>query len=338
MLLTISDLRNNRERPAEGGGARARAKVLHDWVYSADSKRGGYSSSDATLPVRLATLLAPQSAKKGLWWMEARLEGGSMDRRKEQEHATAPGDADDVEMSADLMALARKMRMSTDVRKAVFCAVMGAEDYVDAGHRLAKLTPQLKPPQDREIVRVIFECCTQEAEYNPYYAAVLRTVCGAHGGGNHAYTLRFSFWDMLKEADGMPRRKIENAAQLLVSLLVDKSPRVGWDCIKPVEWLALKDHPCVPPAALLLCPCCLAVSPRCACGWLRSGQRLFLRTLCAELLASPRSKAAIGALVERADLATAREGLAMFAQSLPAQLAEALQALLPSAFGVATAG
>ena len=71
--------------------------------------------------------------------MEARLEGGSMDRRKEQEHATAPGDADDVEMSADLMALARKMRMSTDVRKAVFCAVMGAEDYVDAGHRLAKL-------------------------------------------------------------------------------------------------------------------------------------------------------------------------------------------------------
>ena len=74
---------------------------------------------------------------------------------------------------------------------------------------------------------MIFECCTQEKAYNPYYAALLRSVCGAHGAGNHAYTLRFSFWDLLKDADGTSRRKLENAAQLLATLLLDKSPRIG---------------------------------------------------------------------------------------------------------------
>lgn len=234
MLSTISDLRNNRERPSDiNGGLKSRAKILMDWVYSKESKGGGVDSAEFTLPVRLETLLAPENTKKGLWWMEARLERGSL--RQGDKDADDHRDGSDLEfgepeMSADLMALARKMRMSTDVRKAVFCAVMGADDYAEASRELARLAPQLKPPQDREIIRVIFACCSQEKSYNPYYAALLRSVCGAHGAGNHAYTLRFSFWDLLKDADGVSRQKLENAAQLLASLLLDKSPRIG-ECL-----------------------------------------------------------------------------------------------------------
>jgi nucleolar MIF4G domain-containing protein 1 len=239
MLSTISDLRNNRERPSDiTGGLKSRAKILMDWVYSKESKGGGVDSSEFTLPVRLETLLAPESTKKGLWWMEARLERGSLrkgDNGRDEHSDGSDTGLGEPEMSADLMALARKMRMSTDVRKAVFCAVMGAEDYAEASRELARLAPQLKPPQDREIIRVIFACCTQEKSYNPYYAALLRSVCGAHGAGNHAYTLRFSFWDLLKEADGVSRQKLENAAQLLASLLLDKSPRIG-ECLAYV-WL-----------------------------------------------------------------------------------------------------
>jgi nucleolar MIF4G domain-containing protein 1 len=229
MLSTISDLRNNRERPSDiNGGVRSRAKLLTDWVYSKESKGGGVDSGEVTLPVRLETLLAPDSTKKGLWWLEARLERGSLRKGDgSDDRGTGQDPFDEPEMSADLMALARKMRMSTDIRKAVFCAVMGADDYTEASRELARLAPQLKPPQDREIIRVIFECCTQEKAYNPYYAALLRSVCGAHGAGNHAYTLRFSFWDLLKDADGTSRRKLENAAQLLATLLLDKSPRIG---------------------------------------------------------------------------------------------------------------
>ena len=208
-----------------------------------------------------------------------------------------------MEVSADLIALARKMRMSTDVRKAIFCAVMGAEDYSEASRELAKLAPQLRPPQDREIVRVIFECCTQEKTFNPYYAALLRSVCAAHGAGNHAYTLRFSFWDLLKDADATSRRKLENAAALLVSLLLDVAPRIGWECIKPVEWLALKEHP---------------------------GQRLFLRQFCTAMLASPRCKVTVGALRARADLATVQEGLSLFSERhLPGDMAAAMSVVLP---------
>lgn len=230
MLSTISDLRNNRERPSDiHGGVKSRAKILMDWVYSKENKGGGVDSGEFTLPVRLETLLAPDSTKKGLWWMEARLERGSLRKTEGVDGHREGADIEfnEPEMSADLMALARKMRMSTDVRRAVFCAVMGAEDYAEASRELAKLAPQLKPPQDREIIRVIFACCTQEKSYNPYYAALLRSVCGGHGAGNHAYTLRFSFWDLLKDADGVSRRKLENAAQLLASLLLDKSPRIG---------------------------------------------------------------------------------------------------------------
>lgn len=248
MLSTISDLRNNRERPSDiHGGVKSRAKILMDWVYSKESKGGGVDSGEFTLPVRLETLLAPDSTKKGLWWMEARLERGSL--RTSDKTGDGHQEGEDIEfnepeMSADLMALARKMRMSTDVRRAVFCAVMGAEDYAEATRELAKLAPQLKPPQDREIIRVIFACCTQEKTFNPYYAALLRSVCGGHGAGNHAYTLRFSFWDLLKDADGVSRRKLENAAQLLASLLLDKSPRIGEFSMHSMSAQSMLRRPC----------------------------------------------------------------------------------------------
>lgn len=84
--------------------------------------------------------------------------------------------------------------MNTDARRAVFCCVMGADDYMDAFERLLRLP--LKAQQEREIVRVVVECCLQvglsrsvaspvwnvdvtewlrlqEESFNPYYAALL---------------------------------------------------------------------------------------------------------------------------------------------------------------------
>eukprot|EP00951_Prasinocladus_malaysianus_P008045 scaffold57866_cov52-Prasinocladus_malaysianus.AAC.1 len=49
--------------------------------------------------------------------------------------------------------------MNTDARRAVFCCVMGADDYMDAFERLLRLP--LKAQQEREIVRVVVECCLQ---------------------------------------------------------------------------------------------------------------------------------------------------------------------------------
>lgn len=48
---------------------------------------------------------------------------------------------------------------TADVRRAVFCVVMGSEDCVDAVEKLLRLG--LKGEQEREIVRVTVECCLQ---------------------------------------------------------------------------------------------------------------------------------------------------------------------------------
>lgn len=52
---------------------------------------------------------------------------------------------------------------AADVRRAVFCVVMGAEDCVDAVERLLRLG--LKGEQEREVVRVTVECCLQASRW-----------------------------------------------------------------------------------------------------------------------------------------------------------------------------
>jgi nucleolar MIF4G domain-containing protein 1 len=48
--------------------------------------------------------------------------------------------------------------MNTDLRRTVFCLLLGAEDYMDAFEKLMKLG--LKGNQDREIVYVLVHCAT----------------------------------------------------------------------------------------------------------------------------------------------------------------------------------
>ncbi len=58
-----------------------------------------------------------------------------------------------------MLELAAQQRMNTEVRKKIFCTIMGSADYLDAFERLLKL--KLKAKQDREIVHVLVDCCLQ---------------------------------------------------------------------------------------------------------------------------------------------------------------------------------
>lgn len=49
-------------------------------------------------------------------------------------------DATEDEWGSELLQLAAKQRMNTDVRRAVFCIIMGSEDYADASERLLRLS------------------------------------------------------------------------------------------------------------------------------------------------------------------------------------------------------
>jgi len=80
--------------------------------------------------------------------------------------------------------------------------------------RLLKLP--LADKQEREIPRVLIECCLQEKAYNPYYEVLATRLCERVKG--HRLTLQLCVWDQIREVaptnknlDGFDR-KLDSSA------------------------------------------------------------------------------------------------------------------------------
>jgi len=120
-----------------------------------NKERGGGAEVEP-LPVSLEQLLS--KSKFGVWWSEpSRINhedplAAAAERKAERELEEATGrsaggggyESDDDGTvggggGGNLLALARKHRMNTATRRAVFCAVMGAVDFVDAKNKLVGL-------------------------------------------------------------------------------------------------------------------------------------------------------------------------------------------------------
>jgi len=78
---------------------------------------------------------------QGIWWLPSAAELAGMDPL-----AKGLGQGEGGEWGAELLQLAAKQRMNTDVRRTVFCVVMGSEDYVDASERLLRLPLKVCQP------------------------------------------------------------------------------------------------------------------------------------------------------------------------------------------------
>lgn len=132
--------------------------------------------------------------------------------------------------SAELLELARAMRMNTPTRRAVFCALMGAADAESAVERLLRLS--LRGAAEREIVRVLIDCAAQEAAYNVFYALVGARLCSLYS--RFKFTFQLAFMDFFKTlssagADGgdddggsllATQRRTYNLARLLCALIL----------------------------------------------------------------------------------------------------------------------
>ena len=88
------------------------------------------------------------------------------------------------------------MRMNTESRRAVFCVVMGAEDFADALDGLVRLP--LAEAQRREIPRVLLECCLNETAYNPYYETLATKLC-ERSPKTYRLALQLSVWDHVRQ-------------------------------------------------------------------------------------------------------------------------------------------
>ncbi|TYI57292.1 hypothetical protein E1A91_D11G270300v1 [Gossypium mustelinum] len=173
MLETICDIKNNKKKPKED-------TVQHTWIKKWLQK---LRVEDILIRgLKWSKLLDPD--KKGQWWLPGDI-------------ASATDNVEEVANSIDkealeaqkMLELAAAQRMNTDARRAIFCVIMSGEDYIDAFEKLLRL--DLPGKQDRDIMRVLVECCLQEKVFNKYYTVLAAKLCEHEK--NHKFTLQVVF-------------------------------------------------------------------------------------------------------------------------------------------------
>lgn len=200
ILDTILELQGNKRSRIQEQGQESGRRV-RKWLGSVKAAKGGGTGGagggDASLRVTWAELVSTES--KGRWWRVGAAwagrgassssspavppgKGGVAVGTLNGQASAATSSTGDGGISGDtdsevvgLLALAARQRMNTDVRRSVFVAIVGSSDCEDALEKILRLN--LKGAQEREIARVIVECCSQEVSYNPFYAHLAERVC-----------------------------------------------------------------------------------------------------------------------------------------------------------------
>ncbi|RKP24988.1 MA3 domain-containing protein [Syncephalis pseudoplumigaleata] len=237
----IQDLKNNKvkKRGALANQANATKEVvttLKKFIGNMNKKR--HVVAGEALNVSLSDIRSVKT--KGKWWLVgASWVGNQADGYGDGAVSDLPAKAaaastDKKSASDQLLELARKQNMNTDIRRSIFVILMSSEDYVDAFDRLMKLG--LKEVQEREIARVLLHCCGQEKVFNPYYVLVAERVCGYKHG--FKVTFQYALWDFLRElgedagglgsADARHRAGDQDGDQVPMRRIVNVAKFYGW--------------------------------------------------------------------------------------------------------------
>ncbi|KAL5354128.1 suppressor of glycerol defect [Pseudogymnoascus australis] len=237
MIETINDLKNNKVKT----GAAASA-VISEHTIRMKKTLGTLNSRSlkSSEPLRIGLDDIRQSDSKGKWWLVGASWAGNEPANRDgapsqpTSHAKEVDVADDIAMDTrmtDLAQLAREQRMNTDVRRAIFIAIMSASDFQDAYMRLNKL--KLKKSQELEIPKVLIHCSGAETSYNPFYTLIAKKLCGDR---KLKMAFQFSLWDLFKkmgegdneddvpdedDEDALSTRHIVNLAKMFGALIVD---------------------------------------------------------------------------------------------------------------------
>ncbi|KAI3941635.1 hypothetical protein MKX01_018225 [Papaver californicum] len=199
MLDTICDIKNNKKRTKQDPVQHTRIKKWLQKLRVEDVLLRG---------LKWDKLLDPN--KKGQWWVSGEL--ASTTNKVEELASTIDKE---VLEAQKLLQLAASQRMNTDARRAIFCIIMSGEDYVDAFKKLLRL--DLPAKQDREIMRVVVECCMQEQVFNKYYTVLASKLCSHEK--NHKFTLQYCLWDHYKTLDDMELTRSLNLARFVAEIL-----------------------------------------------------------------------------------------------------------------------
>ncbi len=237
MIETINDLKNNKMKT---GGAASAVTSEH----TIRMKKIIGSLNNRTIkgsePLRIGLKDVRESDKKGKWWLVGASWAGNA--TEEGQDTTTPMPIRQTPLSAedsgttDLIQLAREQRMNTDIRRAIFVAIMSATDFQDAYMRLMKLN--LKKVQEYEIPKVLIHCAGGEKSYNPYYTLISKRICDDR---RLRTAFQFCLWDLFKkmgesdddegsaedEEDALDTRQIVNLAKMFGTLILEGGLGLG---------------------------------------------------------------------------------------------------------------
>ncbi|WVZ07115.1 hypothetical protein V8G54_020461 [Vigna mungo] len=199
MLEIICDIKNNKRKPNEDSAHHTRIKKWLQKLRVDDILIRG---------LKWSKLLDPD--KKGQWW----LSGDATSSTVNIEEVANRIDKDVLETQR-MLQLAAAQKMNTDARRAIFCIIMSGEDYIDAFEKLLRL--ELPGKQDRDVMRVLVECCLQEKVFNKYYTVLASKLC--EHDKNHKFTLQFCLWDQLKELESMPLMRSMHLAKFVAEMV-----------------------------------------------------------------------------------------------------------------------
>lgn len=189
MIDSIDDLKNNKSKSSSGAASAMTSEHLVRMKKTLGTLNARAAGIKATEPLRIGLSDIRDTGKKGKWW----LVGASWKGGAGEDAASSVNHPDTTTTSSvltptessnepDLLVLARRLRMNTSIRRAIFLCVMSASDYADAAHRLLKLS--LTAAQRPEIPRVLIHCAAAERAYNPYYTLVAKAVLSSLGGAS----------------------------------------------------------------------------------------------------------------------------------------------------------
>ncbi|OLN94259.1 Suppressor of glycerol defect protein 1 [Colletotrichum chlorophyti] len=262
MIETISDLKNNKLK----AGAQDLA-ILNEHVTRMRKVLGSLDSQKlkATEPLRIGLKDIEDADKTGKWWLVGASWAGSKAQVTKQEDlavgvttAASPNtkddddtvkiaDADDL-VAPDYAQLAREQGMNTDVRRAIFIALVAAADYQDAYMRILKL--RLNKYNRREVPNVLVQCSGAQQHYNPYYTLVAKKFCSdsriKHSFQDTLWTLFRRLGEPLfgeepeeEEEEAADNRRLINTAKMIGSLVADGA--VGLGILKPLNLAYVKE-------------------------------------------------------------------------------------------------
>lgn len=192
----------------------------------------GKRSAESQLRMGLSDLL--NADKCGRWWVV----GSSWSGGQVAKVARLTDRDVTVVSDSKLVTLAHRQRMTSDVKRTVFCVLMSSDDYLDAFEKLLKLN--LKDKQAREIVHVVVDCCLQERVFNPFYAHLSERLC--QFSRSYQITFQYNVWDRLKAMPSLTDTNRQNLAKLLIHLFITKA--LSMSILKVVDF-SLLDQPSV---------------------------------------------------------------------------------------------